>query len=174
MMDICYTILVMNEDNNRTNLILQALESDYIKDIVEFNNILRNDSSLYDEESFLMSAKCIRVHSEEKQKYILDNIFDYKHCVLYSIEPSYGDCITFIKDLNMDEPEEIIYNALNEFEKLYDEARKMNNSQSESSCLVYAFNNLIIKDSMLDCCVKYTGLFENNTIYILEYITADE
>lgn len=173
-MDICYTILVMSNDNNRTNLILQALESDYIKDVMEFNNIFRNDSSLYDEESFLMSAKCIRVQSEEKQKYILDNIFEYKHCVLYSVDSSYGDCVMFIKDLNMDEPEEIIDNALNEFERLYDEARKMNKSQSESSCLVYAFNNLIIKDSMLDCCIKYTGLFENDTIYILEYITADE
>lgn len=173
-MDICYTILVMSNDNNRTNLILQALESDYIKDVMEFNNIFRNDSSLYDEESFLMSAKCIRVQSEEKQKYILDNIFEYKHCVLYSVDSSYGDCVMFIKDLNMDEPEEIIDNALNEFERLYDETRKMNNSQSESSCLVYAFNNLIIKDSMLDCCIKYTGLFENGTIYILEYITADE
>lgn len=175
-MDICYTILVMSNDNdnNRTNLILRALEFDYIKDVVKFNNILRNETSLYDEESLGMCAKCIRIHSEEKQKYILDNIFEYTHCALYNIDPSYGDCIMFIKELNMDEAEELIDDALDNFERLYDEARKTNKSQSESSCLVYTFNNLIIKDDMFDCCVKYTALFENNMLYVLEYITADE
>ena len=161
-MDICYTILVMSNDNNRTNLILQALEFDYIKDVVKFNNILRNETSLYDDESLCMCAKCIRVHSEEKQKYILDNIYEYTHCALYNIEPSYGDCIMFIKELNMDEAEELIDDALGNFERLYDEARKTNKSQSESSCLVYTFNNLIIKDDMFDCCVKYSAIFDTS------------
>jgi hypothetical protein len=174
-LEICYTYHVMyNKDDNKTKTFLKVLESDYIKDIIRYNRIFRNESSLYDGEALSMSAKCIRSNDEDKQKHILDNIFEFEHCVLYNIDPTYGDCIMFIKELNMDEAEEMVDDALDKFERLYDEARKSNKSQSESSCLVYTFNNLIIKDSMLDCCVKYTALFENNMLYVLEYITADE
>lgn len=170
---MCYNQLVMCEENNKTDMVLQMMDSTLIEKFIEYKDIFRNLSSLDDDESFRMSIECVRsASSKQEQKFILDNIFESKHCVLYSIESTYKDCLTFIKDLYIDEPDSLIIRILDDYTKLYHEVDYLN--KSKSFRLSYAFNHLSVKDEMSNYVVRYISIFKDDTIYLLEYCVADK
>lgn len=170
---MCYNQPVMCKENIKTDMVLQMMDSTLIEKFIDYKNIFRNLSSLDDDESFRMSIECVRsASSKQEQKFILDSIFESKHCVLYSVEPTYKDCLIFFKYLYIDEPESLIIKILDDYTKLYHEADNFNKSVSYR--LTHAFNRLSVKDEMSNCVVRYISIFKDDMIYVLEYCVADE